>query len=296
MIKRITITVILLFIGYVFSQDDISVSDTNFVEVQTPDTAAADTSVDTVLEKPKKISWYFSVSPRVGADKIQKEYSDFLKGREDSLFSSVRKIEEFRFARQDFLQPAVASGVLFYIETGICANLNSKTSIEVGGGYSFNRMRYIYKIEHGEDSVQVLKAVSRLSKNEILFSANYKIGFDSSYFSIKGVDKAGFVGAAAFVLSRYSEYDTIYCEKLPQFSQERRGKYDGFGGSVKAGLFAQKNIAKNSIFEYSIGYVFAATNGYNGFWNRKFYGNNSKNNGEILVISNLFILSFSLII
>jgi len=233
---KITISVILLFIGCVLSQDEISVSDTNFVELQTADTAVADTSVDTVLEKPKKISWYFSVSPRVEADKIQKEYADFLKSREDSLLSSVKKIEEFRFARPNFLQSAVASGVSFYFETGICANFDSKTSMEVGGGYSFNRMRYIYKIENGEDSAQVLKALSRLSKSEISFSVGYKIGFDSSYFSIKGVDKAGFVGAAAFVLSRYSERDTIYCEKILQFSQERREKYDGVGGSVKAGL------------------------------------------------------------
>ncbi|MDR0304341.1 MAG: hypothetical protein LBH98_06190, partial [Chitinispirillales bacterium] len=225
---------------------------------------------------------------------IQKEYSDFLKKRADSLFSTVKKIGELKYIRQNWFQPATASGVSFYFETGVSLNLDSKSSLNIGAGYSFNRMKSIYKIENSFDSIQILKTVSRLSNNSFSLSADYKIGFDSSYFSIKGVDKAGFIGGAAFVLSRYSERDTIYSEFV-QFSNKRYEKYDGLGGSVKTGLFAQKNIGKSSIFEYSIGYMFIAVNGYDGFWQREFYGNNSDNDGKILSISNLFILSFSLI-
>ncbi|MDR0303803.1 MAG: hypothetical protein LBH98_03410, partial [Chitinispirillales bacterium] len=63
-----------LFAASVFSQEEISVLDTNFVDTQAVDTLIADTDTtsadtDTILEFSKKTSWYFSLSPRVGNDK-----------------------------------------------------------------------------------------------------------------------------------------------------------------------------------------------------------------------------------
>ena len=290
--KIFVIITILLFTFCAFSEEEL------VIEEEILDTVSVNGDVDTEIDgdaiiptEKKKISWYFSLSPRVGADKIQKDFSEFVKHRADSLFRFARKDG---YVRQIWYQPANPTGVSFYLETGISVNIDNRMSLEFGGGYAFNQMRSVYSIENSIDSTEVLKITSRLLSNAFSFSTNYKVCFDSTYFSINGIDNAGFFAGAAFILSRYSEHDTVNSLDL-QYSEKNYRKHDGFGGSGKIGLFAQKNIGKNSIFEYSIGYLFTATIGYDEFWNRKFYWENTKGSEKILSIANSFILSFTLI-
>lgn len=307
MIKRI---LIILFVITVFSfaeesniaEIDLVVAVTEQNDTLIDTTAELDTNeiIDsipeildsTLLEKSKKVSWYFSLSPRVGVDEIQKEYTKYLKERSDSIFAQIRR-QDAGF-NQNWFQPASASGVSFAFETGISAKINDKSSIKAGVGYSFNQSRSVYNIENSRDSVEVLRMRSRLVNNSLWLSSDYKMTFDTSYFHIKGIDAAGFYAGGSFVLSRYFERDTIKTQQT-EFAEKRRKNYDGFGGAGRAGLFAQRKIGKHSIFEYSIGYLFSATKGYEDFWSRTFYWEEDKNKSKFLSISNNFELSFSLI-
>lgn len=295
--------ILFLIFAVVFSQDEISdTAEILDIIAEITDTAdifniLPEIMFDTIPEKNKKTSWYILLSPRVGVDKIQKDYAAFLKERSDSLFAHIRREHGSRF-RQNWFQPATASGISFYLGTGVSTKINANSSVETGVGYSFNQLRSVYNVEHSLDSTQeVLRMRSLLVNNALWLSANYKAGFDSLFFNIKGIDAAGFYVGGAFVLSRYFERDTINTinTEYGKFNERRRENYDGFGGAGRIGIFAQQKIGRHSIFEYSIGYLFFATTGYENFWDRGISWINTENKGKILAISNNFELSFTLI-
>jgi len=297
-IRKILI-ILFVVVLFCFAQEEIA-AEIDSVETQRDVSVDTTEILDTIFEnleipeeKSKKVSWYFSLSPRVGVDRIQKDYAKFLKERSDSIFRN-----EFGSGfRQTWFQPASASGISFYLGTGVSAKINANSSVDAGVGYSFNQSRAVYNVENSLDSTEILRMRALLVNNSLWLSTNYKVGFDSSYFHIKGIDIAGFYAGGAFVLSRYFERDTIkvHFEEYQELAENRRRNYDGFGGAGRAGLFAQQKIGRHSLFEYSIGYLFSATTGYEGFWDRKFYWESNKNKHKILSISNSFELSFSLI-
>ena len=306
---RRRILVILLFAVFavfaVFAQDEIAeIADTaEILDINLDLSDVSDMSEVSEIaeifedegEKSKNASWYLSFTPRVGVDNIKKEYGGFLIRRSDTLLSLVRKdAGAGSFFRHVWFQPATATGVSFCLETGVFTKLNEKSSVGVGVGYAFSQMRAVYAIENTRDSMQVLRMRSLLVNNTLSLSTNYKVAFDTSYFSIKGIDYAGFYAGGAFLLSRYFERDTI-SSQIEELAENRRKNYDGFGGSGRVGLFAQQKIGRNSLFEYSIGYLFSITTGYEGFWDREFYWENDKNSGKITSVSNALELSFSLI-
>jgi len=289
---KIMVILLVAFLS-IFSQDEIADADTSeILDVNLENFE----NFEIIEDENKKLSWYFSLSPRVGVDNVKKQYADFLKRRADSLRVLVRRESDggSRFYRDTWYQPASASGVSFCFETGISTKINAKSAVTVGVGYSFSHMRSVFGIEDWRDSLQVLKISSLLVNNSVWFSTNFKTGFDSSYFNVKGIDVAGFYAGGAFVLSRYFERDTINSQ-VEKFNESRRKNYDGLGASGRVGLFAQKKIGRSSLFEYSIGYLFLVTSGYEDFWNRNYYWENAKKSGEFLTISNALELSFSLI-
>jgi len=284
----------------VFSEENPEIPDTKDSQEEKPEIPKD----DEIAETNKKISPYISFSPLIGVDNIQKEYAQFLKRRADTLYNQVRKKEQNSRFVSKWLQPAAASGVSFYFETGISLNIDEKYAATIATGYSFNRMKSVCLIDEyvqdssfvppRTDSLQALKSISTLANNTFLISANFKAVFDTSYFSIKGMDAAGFYGKGIFLYSLYLERDAI-SSRFDEFAENRRESYSGFGGGASFGLFARKKLAKRSVFEYSIGYLFSMVVGYDDFWDRKFFWENPQKADEIRSISNSLILSLSLI-
>lgn len=282
------------------SETDAFVSDTILESEEIPQEIPTDNEL---AEANKRISWYISMSPLIGVDNVQKEYTQFLKRRADTLYNQARRKEGKSNFTPKWFQPAAASGVSFHLETGISLNVNENSAVAVGGGYSFNRMKSVYVIDEyifdssyvpaKADSSQALKAVSILANNTFSISTTFKTVFDTSYFSINGVDAAGFYGKGMFLYSLYSQRDTV-SSRFDEFADKRRESYAGFGGGASVGLFARKKLASRSVFEYSIGYLFSAVVGYDDFWDRKFLWENNKKIGEIRSVSNMLIMSLSL--
>ena len=305
MIRKIIIFLFFITVA-VFAQGEIA--DTNYVEIaDTVELAELVEIADSLeisemnieilaeeAEDNKRVFWYISLTPRVGVDNIQREFTNFLSERSDTFFTRIRREagrEAYRY-RQVWYQPASASGVSFALGTGIYAEINSKSALEIGAAYSFSQMRAVYGIENAVDSTEALRMRTLLVNNTIWLSANYKMRFDSSYFSIQGVDFAGFYAGGAFMLSRYFERDTVNSE-IEIFNEQRRKNYDGIGWSGRAGIFAQRKIGRNAFFEYSLGYLFSVKIGFDDFWDREFYWENNKKRDRNITISNALELSFT---
>jgi len=311
--SKIAIITFFLFVYCVFSQENLSeieiskISENSetaeSIEFEIQDSETSDTTAlidvilaDTIDESlQKRVYTYITLSPRIGSDKIQKDYASFLNRRADTLLHLVRREAGSTYYNSIWYQPAVATGVSFNLETGIVIKVAEKTTVNIGAGFSFDRMRAVCSIENTQDSLQILRATSLLVNNIMSFSLGGSRSFDTTYFRIDGVEEAGIYGGAMFLFSRYFERDTINTtQQFEEFAEERRKNYNGVGAAGRIGLFARQKVGERSFFEYSIGYLIRITSGFNEFWdNREF--ENRQTTQRILSISNGLELSFSLI-
>ena len=254
---------------------------------------------DTMQEAvSRRVSLYLSVSPRIGSERMQDELAVFLIRRADSLsFVLRRQATETESFRVVAYQRAVAPGAAFNFEAGAVLNISEKSTLNFGGGFSFDRMRANYGLVNRVDSARVLRSTSSLTNNSFSFTLGVTRSFDTAYFSIDGVETVGVYSSAAFLFSRYFERDEIIIEdsRFSDFAMSRRKKHSGAGTAGRIGLFAEQKAGERSLFRYSIGYIIRVASGFEDFWDRDFLWEDHRSVQRILSISNGFELSFMLI-
>jgi len=311
--SKIVIITFCLLVCCAFSQESLSeiklgeiaeISETaEVVELEIQDDEASDTTalIDIILADTsaealsRRVFAYITLSPRIGNDRLQKDYAAFLNGRADTLLHLVKREAGSTYYNLDWYQPAVATGVSFNLETGIMLKVDEKTTVNIGAGFSFDRMRAVCSIEHSRDSSQVLRATSLLVNNTVAFSLGGSRSFDTTYFRINGVEEAGIYGGAMLLFSRYFERDTINTIfEFEKFAEKRRKNYSGVGAAGRIGLFARQEVGERSFFEYSVGYLIRITSGFNEFWENREW-QNRQTAQKISSISNGLELSFTLI-
>jgi len=293
--QKLVIITFFLLAFCAFSEENLEIAEFEISD-ELLDTISIDLVLEETVEAPQRKTFaYITLSPRIGNDKMQKDYAAFLSRRANTLLRLVQQEASSTYYDSNWYQPAVASGVSFNLETGINHKIDERTTVNIGVGFSFDRMRAILGIENRQDSVEVLRATSLLVNNTASFSIGGSRSFDTSYFRIEGIEEAGVYYGAMFLFSRYFERDTIIAHsQFDDLEHSRRKNYNGVGAAGRIGLFARQRMGERSFFEYSIGYLIRVTSAFNELWEDR-GSENTPVPQKISAISNGLELSFTLI-
>jgi hypothetical protein len=261
------------------------------------DTTQDDSSKTTKLVAPKNqfsigASWAFGSNPLIEL---------WVKGEEAKKDSVEQKLTDMEYngdnafsVKTNHLQEPTTHKIAFPISLGYQRTLSDKNSLSLLSDYQFMNKISIYNmydIDKG-DSTKLFESQAVLSHHSITVRTLFSHSFDTSYFSINGVDKSGISLGAGF-----TPFSTYIDKRVQSGTSSEKRVITGVGAVWEINVFTEKRLADFSQLLFSIGYSGSYQSGFDN--SRELFPNipesfyNSK--GKITFLENCLRISVHLL-
>lgn len=160
--------------------------------------------------------------------------------------------------RIQWLMKPETQSFAFPITVGYFHRIDSTKSITVAASYGFRRQRAVFSVFNDTVRVTVFDNVSKIVNHETDIQVSYQFRFNSEYFSVAGIERAG-VSLSAGIIP-FSSFSVNTTSQEPNY--ERSESMSGFGGSWGVGIFTEKQISERMLAQFFFNYRGNVTYGY----------------------------------